>query len=57
MIALIGVVGAARAQGSEMDLPSLSEARAQFDEWLLEDDEAVVSDQSVIMRALGLGRR
>lgn len=49
------MLGAARAQGADVEIPSLSEARASFDEWLMDDTEETVPDDKVMMRALGLG--
>jgi hypothetical protein len=54
MAAIIGVFGSIRAAGSEVEIPSMAEARADFDEWLWAEPEEVVSDGSVIKRALGL---
>lgn len=54
-LALITVIGAARAQGAEVDIPSLAEARAHFDEWLLGDEETASVDETIMLQALGLG--
>lgn len=54
-LAYIGIMGNARAQGADVEIPTLAEARKRFDDWLVDDDDGIVSDERVIMRALGLG--
>jgi hypothetical protein len=53
-LALIGVVGAARAQGADVDIPTLAEAKAHFDEWLLGDLDGTDDDEKTLKSALGL---
>lgn len=53
-MALIGVIGAAKAQGADVDIPSLADARADFDEWLMSDDDDGGSDDHILKSALGL---
>lgn len=54
-LAYIGVAGAALAAGAEgVEIPTLSETRRQFDEWLLadEDGDDDGSEESAMRRAL-----
>jgi hypothetical protein len=53
-LALIGVIGAARAQGAEVDIPTIADARDHFDAWLIDGGDEDLSDDTMIKRALGL---
>lgn len=45
----------ARANGADVEIPSLHEAKAQFDEWLMSEPEyGEGSNDIMVKRALGL---
>jgi hypothetical protein len=53
-------MGAIRAQGNDIEIPSLDDAKKHFDDWLMsepEPDVSLVSDDKVMRRALGLSER
>lgn len=52
-IALIGVAGAIRAQGADVEVPNLADVRQAFDDWLY-SEPAEETDDIMIRRALGL---
>lgn len=54
-IAFMGIMGAARSQGADVEIPTVHEARQHFDDWLLDDSDDAVSHDKMLMRALGLG--
>lgn len=51
-------MGAVRAQGNDIDIPSIEDAKKHFDDWLMSDPiGAFDSDDIVMRRALGLSER
>jgi hypothetical protein len=51
-------MGAVRAQGNEIDIPTIEDAKKHFDDWLMSDHITELdSDDIVIRRALGLSER
>lgn len=48
-------MGNARAQGADVEIPSLSDAKDEFDTWLMSNAiEGTTTGEMLIKRALGL---
>lgn len=55
-MAITGAIATARIQGADVEVPTLAGAREHFHNWLLGEDDSGSTDDTVIMRALGLGK-
>lgn len=51
---MIGVVGAAKIQGADVEIPSVGEAKREFDEWLMSVATESNTGEMLIKRALGI---
>lgn len=51
---MIAIIGAAKVQGADIEIPTIAEARREFDEWLVSEAAESQTGEMLIKRALGL---